>query len=390
MQFIVKLTNCCNLRCKYCSETAADDGMFLSPAVLYKLIDELPDVLSKLKEKKIDFLWHGGEPMLYNKNDLSKIMDYALETLAPQYEVNFIMQSNITLLDEEWLNIIKKYKIGVGVSLDGYRELHDANRVDADGKGTFATVIKNLHILQQNDFHPGMLMVLNTEDKIDVDLLFDFIKKEKLHPKIHPVIPVGRAMGMNNVLEIETNYLNILERLWERNMDEECPIDINPLSEIIMAIIGQHELSECSYSGTCGIGMICLYYDGNIGFCGRHDEKFSLRYGNLNEHTLWELYTSANAEKIRQRQEYLQSNDCKDCAEWKYCRGGCAFEALNAYNTTEHKFPGCRWRKKLMQYARTKGLNLFKKYLVRERRVYQQILSEEKTLLEELKNSAIY
>ena len=59
MQVIVKLTNACNLRCKYCSEGDYEVVSNLSFRLLQKLVDDLPELLDNVGEKSIDFLWHG-------------------------------------------------------------------------------------------------------------------------------------------------------------------------------------------------------------------------------------------------------------------------------------------------------------------------------------------
>ena len=129
MQVIVKLTNACNLRCKYCSEGDYEVVSNLSFRLLQKLVDDLPELLDNIGEKSIDFLWHGGEPLCYPKEILCKAMDYALEKLSTKYGVSFSMQSNGTLINDAWIRVIKQYNIHLGISLDGYKELHDSRRL---------------------------------------------------------------------------------------------------------------------------------------------------------------------------------------------------------------------------------------------------------------------
>ena len=174
MEIVVKLTTGCNLRCVYCSE-GDKPLMILKKEYLYKLIDELPAFLDAHHDKKITLLWHGGEPMTVGTAYLQQVMDYAKEKLQG-YELSFQMQTNLTLLDKAWIDLIKTYQIGVGVSIDGYQELHDANRLSKEGNPTFAIVTKNMDRLQEAGIHFGTLMVLNTEKDIDIDKLYTFIK----------------------------------------------------------------------------------------------------------------------------------------------------------------------------------------------------------------------
>ena len=111
MQVIVKLTNACNLRCKYCSEGDYEEVNNLSFSLLQKLVDDLPELLDNIGENSIDFLWHGGEPLCYPKEMLCQAMDYAIKRLSDKYRVSFSMQSNGTLINGDWIRIIKQYNI---------------------------------------------------------------------------------------------------------------------------------------------------------------------------------------------------------------------------------------------------------------------------------------
>lgn len=389
MQIIVKLTTGCNLNCVYCSEgdIQRED---LSIEMLYKLIDELPVLLNKYKDNDIDLLWHGGEPLLIGKKYLSEVMQYAQNKLK-KYNVHFLMQTNGTLIDEEWIDLFKKFDLGIGISLDGYKELHDKNRLTKNQQPTFDTVLNNIIKLQNNGISVGTLMVLNTEEKIDVDKLYDFIKQYDLQPKIHPVIPCGRAKTetKEEIDMIYDNYVNLMSDLYKKIMEDDEKIIIEPLNEIMDAVLGIAQIRECSFNGSCGKNFICLYANGDVGFCGRAGtlKNDNLLYGNLKNDTLVNLYESANAEKIRQRQKYLKDNDCKNCIDWDLCHSGCSFEAVNFSGSLKSKYPHCELRKKLIHFFRTTGLELLKQSLLRQKRQYRMQIKSKQKLLEEFGNA---
>lgn len=386
MEIVVKLTTGCNLRCVYCSE-GDKPLVVLKKEYFYKLIDELPAFLEEHQDKRITLLWHGGEPMTVGVTYLQEVMDYAKEKLQ-DYELSFQMQTNLTLLDEKWLELIKTYHIGIGVSIDGYQELHDANRFDKEGNPTFAIVTKNMDRLQAEGIHFGTLMVLNTEKDIDVEKLCAFIKERDLHMKIHPVIPCGRAAGHPHAREIYDRYVDIMESLYEKAMaDPDFEGTIEPLEDMMRAILSGGHLRECSYNGSCGEHILCLFADGETGFCGRAEqEKEDLGFGNIKEMSLQEMYESAHAETIRRRQDFLKAHGCGRCPEWALCRGGCSFEALNAFGTLEARYPNCEGRRRLIQYLKTTGLELLKKRLIASREKYRLIIKSRKKMLKDLEN----
>lgn len=387
MQIIVKGTTACNFHCVYCSE-GDKEPVWLDEALFYKVVDELPAVMDANHDRMIRFLWHGGEPLMIGRPRLARFMDYAITHLADRYDVHFSMQSNGYLIDEEWIRFLKKYDVSMGISLDGYPELHDANRPTRDGGPTAAVVLKNIAAMREAGIMAGTLMVLNTAEPVDDEKLFNFIYKNHLSPKIHSVIPCGRASARMDTQKIYDNYVDLLIALYKRSIMADEPVIIDPLNEIMNAILGVTPLRECSFNGSCGREFICLYPDGEMGFCGRDNASRTFTYGNIREKSLLELYQSDHAEKIRERQPYLQTHDCQNCKDWNLCHGGCSFEAVNAFGALSSRYPYCESRRRLLHYLRTEGLLLMKKRLVDEKRKYRIILQEKQKLLEEVKQYA--
>lgn len=383
MQIIVKLTTACNLACTYCSE--GDSAVEQLPKELvYKMIDEYPALLDHIGTRSASILWHGGEPLLVGHDYLHDVMCYARDRLR-DYDVHFLMQTNGTLVDEDWLALFREFSISAGVSLDGYRDLHDRSRRTHDGDPTFDTVYENIVRMRDAGVLGGSLMVLDTTQPVDVDVLFAFLQESGIPCKIHPVIPCGRAEGIMDSDAVYQNYIALMKELCRRSLALDEPTDINPLSDLMQAVLADGTLNECSYSGRCGDAFLCLYASGQMGICGRTSNMEGCIYGDLREMSLLAAYQSANAERVRERQSYLKEHDCASCTDWDLCHGGCSFEAAHAYGTLEHRYPSCRQRHALLEFIRTEGLDLLKEHLLRKKRRQRILLQEKRKLLEELK-----
>ena len=380
MQIILKLTSACNLNCSYCSEGDHPPER-LPEELFFKLVDELPELLDHIQSKKAEFLFHGGEPLLYGRDALRRLIDHARGHL-PNCRLQFLMQTNGTLIDDGWIEFFKANDIHVGISLDGYPALHDLNRRTKDDRPTAALIMHNINRLRAEGMNVGTLMVLNAA--VDVDRLFDFIRENDLQPKIHPVIACGRASERTDTAELYETYVEVMKGLVERALNVELPKIIQPIDEMFDAILGLAPIGECSFNGSCGRNFICVYPDGVTGFCGRDNASRHLTYGNLRDHSLLELYQSVNAEKIRARQAYLVRHDCKNCSDWELCHGGCAFEAVNAFGTLEANYPNCSARKKFIAWLRTDGLKLLKARLIREKVKLRQSLRIKRQLRSEI------
>lgn len=379
MQIIVKLTTNCNLKCVYCSEGDKQSSI-LPKELLYKAIDDLPVLLNKYAEKDISLLWHGGEPLTVGKKYLAEAMEYAAEKLK-DFNLKFLIQTNGTLIDDEWIALFKKFNVSVGVSLDGYKELHDSNRMTKDEEPTFDLIIENIKRLKEAGLNCGTLMVLNTAGKIDLDKLIDCIEKYNFQPKIHPVISCGRAADTDSI-PVYANYIELMKKLYTRCMESDSDIIIEPLNELMDAILDLAPVRECSFNGSCGKDFLCLYTDGNVSFCGRADNTdTNYLYGNIADKSLTELFESANAQLIRNRQQYLQQHECCNCPYWQFCHGGCSFEAVVNTGKLNSKYSNCEMRKKLIDFLQTEGLDLLKKRLLKQKQRYRLLIKEQEKML---------
>lgn len=382
MQIIAKLTTACNLACRYCSEgdQAAEQ---IPKELLCKMIDEYPALLDAIGTRSASILWHGGEPLLVGRDYLREVMRYAREKLK-DYDIRFLMQTNGTLVDKAWIDLFRAFGVSVGVSLDGYRALHDRNRRTHDGQPTFDTVRANMVMMREAGVLGGSLMVLDTTQPVDVDALFALLQEIGVSCKIHPVIPCGRAAGHTDSEAVYRHYVALMKELCRKSLALDAPTDISPLSDLMQAILTGGTINECSYSGRCGDSFLCLYANGQMGICGRAAKMEEGLYGDLREMSLLAAYRSVHAERVRRRQNYLKAHDCSACAEWDLCHGGCSFEAVHAYGTLEHRYPSCRQRHALLEFIRTEGLDLLKAHLLRQKRRRRVLLREKRKLLEAL------
>lgn len=383
MQIILKLTTACNLNCVYCSE-GDKPAETLPVEIFYKLVNELPELLDRVQSSSAEFLFHGGEPMLYGRANLQNLIDYARARIPA---AKFLMQTNGTLIDAAWIDFFKANEVAVGISLDGYPALHDKNRRTKAGEPTAEKILDNLEKMRAAGLHVGTLMVLNAAENVDADALFEFIRANNLQPKIHPVIACGRAAARSDTENVYAAWVEVMKKLLERSLADRNAEIIQPLDETIDAILGISPIHECSFNGSCGRNFICVYPDGAAGFCGRDNFARHLAYGNLREESLTALYYSANAERIRARQDYLKAHDCRNCGDWELCRGGCAFEAVNAFGTLDAKYPNCELRREFLAWLRADGLKMLKAALVREKIRRRRILSAKRKILGELENA---
>lgn len=152
----------CNLRCSYCfyedecKNREVHSYGFMKEEVLEKVVRKALDAA----ELSCTFGFQGGEPTLAGLEFYRKFIDYTKQYKKPETRLQFCLQTNGSLLNEEWGDFLKEHHFLVGISLDGTREIHDKNRRDGNGKETFGRVLKNAKMLQKKGVDVNILCVL--------------------------------------------------------------------------------------------------------------------------------------------------------------------------------------------------------------------------------------
>jgi len=181
--FVVKVASRCNLNCDYCYMYNLQDQTYRNqPAVM------LDDVVEKCAERilqhaqrnglsSIHFIMHGGEPLLAGKKRLRKIVNLVREKFAgSNVEPRFSIQSNGTLIDDEWIQLLLDLDIRIGISVDGPKQVHDKHRLDHYGQGSYDRVVDSIRRLLEHQHgdkvFSNVLAVVDTE--IDPSLMLEF------------------------------------------------------------------------------------------------------------------------------------------------------------------------------------------------------------------------
>ncbi len=143
IEVIFKTVERCNINCAYCYYFNGGNRDYLRQPkyISRETISQVADFLAQgarqmgLKEIRLDF--HGGEPMMQKKDTFDWMCNHFGEKLSPHVDLMLAMQTNATLVDEDWIELFAKHQVHVGVSLDGPREYNDVARLDHQGHSTY-------------------------------------------------------------------------------------------------------------------------------------------------------------------------------------------------------------------------------------------------------------
>lgn len=313
-------TRVCNLNCIHCGsplETWVRRDELTTDEVIgafYQIAEDFD--LSKFHHINIT----GGEPFV--RKDLIEILRQISK--VPQYR-NIAIQTNGIYIAEnpEVLSELKRYGLtGIGVSIDGLKETHDAFRRKKD---CWDKAIEAAKQAVEAGFVVTVSTVAHAKNVDEIPKLYEIVKE--FHPRYFRVMtidPIGRAELNKEYLlspEQTKKVIDFLKQKHEENFMQYA----DPKTTIVELGCGGWLSTELEgrvrpYIFHCiaGINNLGILYDGKLASCSNISRDFI--EGDLREERIKDVW-ERRYERFRDR-EWLRNGDCKECSEWDYCRGG--------------------------------------------------------------------
>jgi uncharacterized protein len=158
---VVQPTPFCNINCSYCYLPQRNVTTVMQQSTVTHLFKKI--FASGWTRQGLTVIWHAGEPLVVPIAFYEEAFQ-AIEALRPsELQVRHSIQTNGMLITREWCELFKKWNVGVGVSIDGPRHLHDAHRVTRSGRGTFDKSLAGLRVLQSENVPFHVISVLSEE-----------------------------------------------------------------------------------------------------------------------------------------------------------------------------------------------------------------------------------
>jgi len=325
---IIKTSYDCNLSCNYCYEGQKPKKLRLSLDLAKKIISTF---INQFPNKKIEFIWHGGEPLLLGQEFYEQIIEYQ-KNLGKQEQIKNSIQTNGLLLSDKFLNFLVSNHFNIGISLDGSKQIHDAQRVTRNNGATFDKVFESFQRLRKaNELYkkksnPHALSVFTRNTLQHLDEFYEFFKENKMSVKINPLMSVGNAADSSDLFVSPHEYGQALVYLFERWVNEKSPdFSIEPFPRMIRSLVtGKGE--TCVFSKACANQYLSVDPEGNITPCGRWG-KDDYYLGNIETEILDSILSSSQFIAYKDGRNKTDTV-CKGCRYMNICNGGCAFSGF--------------------------------------------------------------
>lgn len=165
--FVLKVASRCNLNCTYCyvynkeDQSWATRPKLLSDDVLAHTIFRIREHILATGQKQVAINFHGGEPLLIGKARFNRFCTELLDGLLPHARVTLSLQTNGVLIDTGWVDLFRRFRVAIGLSIDGPASIHDLTRPDRRGRGTYDKVATAARLLVASDLVVTALVVIH-------------------------------------------------------------------------------------------------------------------------------------------------------------------------------------------------------------------------------------
>jgi uncharacterized protein len=240
---ILQSTSFCNLACDYCYLPDKDAVHRLELPTLAAIFDQLFD--SSLPGERLTIVWHAGEPLVLG-TDYYRQAFAIIEARRPaSLRVTHDFQTNGTLLDQDWCDLIQEHDAHIGLSIDGPAFLHDVHRKRRDGAGTLAAVLRGVEWLQKNqiDFH--VITVLTRAALNFPDELYHFYLDHGIRRVGFNVEELEGAHQSSSLstLGTEQAFRRFINRFLQLTTDETPPrLSVREFDSFFHALLSRCEL----------------------------------------------------------------------------------------------------------------------------------------------------
>ncbi len=213
---VVQPTAFCNINCTYCYLPDRNNKHVIAQSTVARLFGEI--FASGWACPEITIVWHAGEPLVVPVSFYREAFDAIERLRPPAVIVKHSFQTNGMLIDAEWCRLFLDRNVGVGVSIDGPRALHDRNRKTRSGKGTFDQTLAGIRCLRANGVPFHVISVLSRDSLAMPDELLDFYLSEGIDQVCFNVEESegSHVSDLFEGAELRHRYAAFLRRFWHR------------------------------------------------------------------------------------------------------------------------------------------------------------------------------
>ena len=338
----------CNLSCAYCyylrKEELYPDGDF---RMTDKLLEEFTrQYIEAQRVPEVTFGWQGGEPTLMGLDFFRRAVELQEKYRPPGVRILNALQTNGTLLTDEWCRFLHEHDFLIGLSVDGPQRLHDVYRADRSGKSTFFRVMRGAALLRKHNVAFNILVTIHAANAEYGQEVYRFLRDEVDAEFIQfiPIVERDNDTGFQEGDKLTERsvtgrqfgkFLIAVFDEWVRR--DVGRVFVQVFDVALAAWVGQNP-GLCVFGETCGTALV-LEYNGDLYSCDHFVEP-RCRLGNVQETPLIDMVGSDQQRAFGSSKRDSLPRYCRECEVCFICHGACP---KNRVLTTPDGEPGLNY-----------------------------------------------
>ncbi len=350
---ILQPTSFCNIACDYCY---LPDRQLVNQMSLDTFSKIMKNIFSSnVLGSKLTILWHAGEPLAIPIN-FYKQVSKEIKRFSPQNcQVTQSIQTNATIINDDWCKFFKDESIILGLSIDGPDFIHDRHRKTRAGGNTHAKVMEGVKLLKKYEIKFNVICVLTSFSLGYPDEIYDFFEKNDIR-QVGFNIEESEGINTSDTLsssEIRRKFRYFMERIYKREKEGHVQIRefhklrqyfTHSLQKASDQRIGRCDIDTRSYSVSRPLNIITVSSDGDAStfspeLLGMFSPEYpTLKFGNL---TTDSIETIANSELFKKIFSDVTEGIAmckKECDYFTMCGGGAPSNKLSENGTFRSTF----------------------------------------------------
>lgn len=338
----------CNLKCSYCYYLDKADlysgqsGSVMSRELLDKIIKEYIEINDN---EQVVFDWHGGEPLLLGLDYFKNIVELQNKYRCNKQIFNTI-QTNATLLNDDFARFFKDNNFLVGVSIDGPQDIHDRYRIDKGNQPTFLKVMRGIEVLYRYGVDFNTLTTISKAGEgrgLEVYLFMKSIGSrymqfmpvfEYINPLNNNIVSPDENDGIPTSWSVDSleygKFMCDIFDYWVKHDVGNC--FVNLFDSTLANYCGVNP-GTCVYSETCGANAV-VEHNGDVYPCD-HFVYEQYRAGNVKDTSLHNIMSSDNISRFGIDKRNSLPLQCLKCKYFFACHGECPKHRFEKAKTGE-------------------------------------------------------
>lgn len=338
----------CNIDCNYCYLPNRSTKSRIAINTIETAIKRL--IADDLINQKISVVWHAGEPLTIPIDFYIETFNRIKQIVPLNIEVYHSIQTNATLINQEWCDLIINENISIGVSIDGPKDINDLNRLTRSGKSTYEQVLKGIDLLKKNSIPFHIISVISKQSLKRGKDIFDFfveIGANRICLNIEEIEGVHHNSSLEINEETDIIFKEFYQTIYDLQNNPSNNLEVreitNAKNKILNIPLNYFELNDFGQQ-LRPFGIITIDTFGNFSTFSpeligqKNDEYKDFILGNVYECSFKESISNAVFSKMYT--DIMNGiNSCKQsCEYFSFCGGGAPSNKLfenGTFNSTE-------------------------------------------------------